>query len=91
MSLTLPQTFQNCVTKVVSTVYFINLNPFEGALAASAPMYWISGMKDDHDFWVKVTQDFAAFDNCEENIRHGFLELDLMAHDGKFDDFQGKV
>ena len=54
-------------------------------------MYWISGMKDDHDFWVKVTQDFAAFDNCEENIRHGFLELDLMAHDGKFDDFQGKV
>ena len=32
----------------------------QGALAASAPVYWISGMKDSHGFWEKVTQVYAS-------------------------------
>lgn len=56
----------------------------QGALAASAPVYWISGMKDSHGFWEKVTQDFNEFDNCEDNIRHGFSFLQDMAKDGKW-------
>ena len=58
----------------------------QGALAASAPVYWISGMKDSHGFWVKVTEDFAAYPNCEDNIRQGFDELEQMAHNGQYSD-----
>ena len=58
----------------------------QGALAASAPVYWISGMKDSHGFWVKVTEDFAAYPNCEDNIRQGFNELEQMAQNGQYSD-----
>ena len=58
----------------------------KGALAASAPVYWISGMKDSHDFWVKVTNDFAAFPSCEDNIRHGFGFLEDLSLNGKYDE-----
>ena len=61
----------------------------QGSLAASAPVYWISGMKDSHGFWEKVTKDFNEFDNCEANIRAGFGALEQMAKDGKYDELQG--
>ena len=38
-------------------------------------------MKDSHGFWVKVTEDFNAFDGCEQDIRNGFAALDKMAAD----------
>ena len=54
-------------------------NLVHGALAASAPMFWISGEKDAHDFWVKVTSDFNQFEGCESDVRAGFAALDKMA------------
>lgn len=59
-------------------------NLVNGALAASAPMFWISGMKDSHDFWVKVTSDFNQFPNCENNVRAGFKALRTMADNKQF-------
>jgi len=61
-------------------------NLVHGALAASAPMFWISGMKDSHDFWVKVTSDFNAYEGCESRVREGFTALSKMAQDEKWSD-----
>merc|ERR1712227_68400 len=60
-------------------------NLVHGALAASAPMFWISAMRDSHDFWVKVTTDFAAYDGCEDNVRKGFAALTAMAQAESWD------
>lgn len=59
-------------------------NLVHGALSASAPMYWISDMKDSHGFWVKVTEDFNLNDGCEKNIRDGFAALDDLASAGNY-------
>ena len=61
-------------------------NLVHGALAASAPMFWVSAMRDSHDFWVKVTTDFNAYDGCEDKIRAGFCALNAMAENANWTD-----
>ena len=51
-------------------------NLVEGALSASAPLYWITGEGDSHGFWKSVTDTFAASaEGCKQTVIDGFQQL----------------
>ena len=50
-------------------------NLVAGSLAASAPLYWLTGFGDRHGFWESVTEQFGKHsDACVNKIKEGFAE-----------------
>lgn len=50
-------------------------NVVDGSLAASAPIYWISGYEDRHGFFKSVTEQFMkSSKDCVDRVRQGFAD-----------------
>jgi len=62
-------------------------NLVEGALSASAPLYWITGEGDSHGFWKSVTDTFSASaEGCKQTVIDGFQQLQSKADSGNYDE-----
>ncbi|XP_076822052.1 dipeptidyl peptidase 2-like isoform X3 [Clavelina lepadiformis] len=60
-------------------------NLVAGSLAASAPLYWLTGFGDRHGFWKSVTEQFGKHtDACVNKIKKGFAETARHATTGNF-------
>nr|CAB3239873.1 dipeptidyl peptidase 2 [Phallusia mammillata] len=60
-------------------------NLIAGSLAASAPLYWITGHGDRHGFWKSVTEIFGKQGSaCVDRIKEGFKDTNDFAAKGKF-------
>ncbi|CAK8675028.1 unnamed protein product [Clavelina lepadiformis] len=60
-------------------------NLVAGSLAASAPLYWLTGFGDRHGFWKSVTEQFRKHsDACVNRIKEGFAETARHATTGNF-------
>uniref|UniRef100_A0A1X7UN09 Uncharacterized protein n=1 Tax=Amphimedon queenslandica TaxID=400682 RepID=A0A1X7UN09_AMPQE len=58
---------------------------FDGALAASAPMYMTAGLTESTAFFQKVTQDFADADSASPDVVRGaYADIIKNAYEGNF-------
>lgn len=60
-------------------------NLVDGALSASAPLYWITDSGDRHGFWKSVTSTFSSHPGCHEAVTQGFDQVQKMADAGRFE------
>ena len=52
-------------------------NLVTGSLAASAPLYWITGFGDRHGFWKSVTEQFGKSSQaCVDRVKEGFVQAE---------------
>lgn len=60
-------------------------NFVEGALSASAPIYWVTGHGDRHGFFKSVTDQFQkSSQECVNKIKKGFADTQSLANQGRY-------
>ncbi|CAL8082880.1 unnamed protein product [Calicophoron daubneyi] len=55
-----------------------------GAIASSAPVYWIAGMGRFHEFFERVTKDYTSVaETCSSRIKDAYLMAEKLASTGE--------
>ncbi|KAI8518757.1 Dipeptidyl peptidase 2 [Branchiostoma belcheri] len=59
-------------------------NLVTGALAASAPIYLVAGLTEEHQFFQDVTEDFRKSDaHCPLKVQSAFVQMEELAAEGQ--------